>query len=195
MVSKQQAKPCERITDSTLLAECPAVLVLPALEIAHQRPVRQVLAGNYMRDGDGPGLARVLKVEFHFGRGSWCFSIEHSAQIATEYQFGTLRDSIIRFEKVTCVELPDVPVFEFGIGVYGAKSRSRMDNPFALIDGRRYEVCSRARGVRRFVANIRNGRTILSFITSEGAFDSHNTYEPHIVLGIEDWKSLKVIQS
>ncbi|WP_155629654.1 hypothetical protein [Burkholderia territorii] len=194
-MASPQIKTCERITDSTLLVQCPAILVLPMLEIVHQRPVSPVFAGYYMRNGDGPGLARVFKVEFHFGRASWCFSVEHSAQIATQYQFGTLRDSITCFEKATYVELPDVPVFDYGIGVYGAKSLSTADNPFALVDGGRYEVHSRARGVRRFVANIRNGRTLLSFITSEGALESRDTYEPHIVLGIEDWKSLTAVQS
>jgi hypothetical protein len=182
---------CEHITEAELAANRGKVLVLSSLEIYHQRPTKSIFAGYWMTDGDGPGLDRIISVQYHYGRMCWHLVVEHSAQIATNFRSGTLAQVIELFEDAMAVDLPDVRVVDYGNGVYGAKTNRSLDDPFALVDGGKYEVTSRAQGTRELVASVRNGRLLVSFLRRQGAVDEGELYEPHLVLGAEDWKSLK----
>ncbi|KVP17323.1 hypothetical protein [Burkholderia ubonensis] len=186
---------CSNITDSNLSANPNQVLVLDTLEIHNNRPHRSVLAGMHLADRDGPGLPRLVKVEYHFGWRSWVFSEEYSIQRATQYVRATMPNAIAAFEAAVGVELPDTRVIELGVGVYGSKSRLASENPFALENGSRYQVTCKTSGVRRFVVDVRNGRTLIRFLDSQGDAEPYETYAPAVVLSAEDWRSLTRLAS
>lgn len=64
-------------------------------------------------------------------------------------------------------------------------------NPWRFEDGRFYTVTDLNKGRRTFVADVRNGRVLISFIRDE-AIDG--PFEPSVVLSAEDWKSLAPTQ-
>lgn len=181
---------CNRVTDSELGSHPAQVLMLDTLEIQRDGPVQKILAGVSLPDGDGPGLARLVKVEYHYGWKSWVLSIEHSAQIATRYERKPLPDAIAAFEAIVGVEIPDLRVIEYGVGVYGAQTRYAARNPFALVNGLRYQVQSKARGIRQFEVEVRDGRTFIAFLDAVGGPVHDETFEPAVVLSMDDWRSL-----
>ncbi|KVP96962.1 hypothetical protein WJ97_14170 [Burkholderia ubonensis] len=186
---------CSNITDSDLSANPNQVLVLDTVEIHNRRPNQSVLAGILIVDGDGPGLPRLVKVAFHFGWKSWVCSEEYSIQRATRYVRASLPDAIAAFEAAVGIELPDTRVIELGVGVYGSKTRLAAENPFALEHDSRYQVQCKSSGVRRFVVDVRNGRTLIRFLDSQSNAEPDETYEPAVVLSAEDWRSLTRLAS
>lgn len=169
------------------------VSAVELIELHQGKPVVGTGVIAYLRqsDGDGPGLVRELELSYHLGRKSWMVCIGHSIQKADEQLYGTLRESVALFEKLTECELPDIKVIDLGIGIYSAKTQYQADNPYALRDGMFYAVRNKI-GVRKtFVADVENGRTRISFVGANG--HPSETFDPAVVLSAEEWRSLTQI--
>ena len=176
-------------TFSDLTANPGIILVTPEVEVFRGRTDPGILAGVCLPDGDGKGLARVMTIAFHYGRAAWHLMTEHSIQKATEWTPGNLPDLIKQFETLCGVSLPMVKVIEVGVGVYPAQAKYVADNPWAMVDGGFYSVTDPKRGRRTFVADVRNGRALISFL-DDSLQTVTETFEPSIALSMADWKSL-----
>ena len=181
-----------KITFVNLIAQRGLVHVRSEIELYRDLPQSgdHILAGVCLPDGDGPSLPRVLTIEFHFGRKCWHLKVEHSIQQRNELLPGNLPDLIRRFEMLVGVALPVVKIRHLGVGIYPAHTFQHEENPWAFIDGRFYTVQDKAGRQQTFVADVRDGRTLISFIRDGTAWEPH---EPQHVLSADDWRTLTLL--
>lgn len=166
------------------------VLVVPEVEVLHGRPSNDVLAGICLPDADGLGNPRYVSIEFHHGRKAWHLKTEYALQQAIRWDVGNLPDLMRKFESLVGVQLPMIKIIEIGVGVYAANSKYEADNPWRLQDGRFYTVHDPKQGQRTFVADVRNGRALISFVT-EGEVSA--IFDPSVVLSQHDWRTLSPV--
>jgi len=183
-----------RITFSDLSANRGVVLVQSELELHRDKPEpgHDILAGIWLPDGDGPGLTQVVSIDYHFGNKCWYLKVEHSRNQRNELVPGTLPELISKFEGRFSVKLPVIKVRHLGVGIYPAHTSKVEENPWAFVDGQFYTVQSKDRGRRTVVADVRNGRALISFVRGD---EVSETFEPAIVLSADDWRSLTPITS
>jgi hypothetical protein len=98
----------------------------------------------------------VISVGYHVGRASYVFCDERRP-LSQQYDFGTLHQSIERFESALGVTLPKIKVIWPGYGVWEAHQKytsDTADNPWRLQAGRQYEVTyARSGKTGRYLAN------------------------------------------
>jgi hypothetical protein len=178
-----------KITCSNLMAHQGIVLVRSGVELCRDKPQSgdDVLAGVCVPDGDGPKLPRLATIEYHHGRKCWHIKVEHSRQQRNEFLPGNLPDLVRKFEEMFNVTLPAIQVRHLGVGIYPAHSDKVEENPWAFVDGQFYRVRDKARGERTFVADVRDGRTLISFFRDGEVWEP---YDPRHVLSADDWRTL-----
>lgn len=181
-----------KITFSNLMAHRGVVQVRSEVELCRDVPQSgdSILAGVCFPDGDGPNLPRVMTIEYHHGRKCWHVKVEHSRQQRNELLPGNLPDLIRKFEELASVALPVVKVRHLGVGIYPAHTLQADENPWAFVDGQFYSVQDKSGRRQTFVADVRNGRTLISFVRDGQVWEP---YEPAHVLSAEEWRSLTPI--
>lgn len=189
LVDERILKVLPSFSFSDMMANPSVILAVPEVEVFRGRATPDILAGVCLPDGDEEGLARLITIEFHNGRASWGLKIEHSIQKANEWTMGNLPHLCKQFEALCGVSLPTVKVIELGVGVYAAQAKYAADNPWAMANGGFYAVTDPKRGRRMFVADVCNGRTLISFVDDQLQTVTE-AFEPAVVLSMADWKSL-----
>lgn len=190
-----QIKTSEKILFSDLAAQPGTIFVVPTVEVFQGKPAHDVLAGICLHDADGPGHPRYLTIEFHRGRHAWHLKTEYSIQRATQWEADILPNLIQRFESLVRfagesawnIKLPTIKVVDFGVGIYAAQGGLECDNPWRIEDGKFYTVRDPKRGERTFAADVRNGRTLIGFVTEDAAMEM---FDPLVVLSAHEWRSL-----
>ena len=178
-----------KITFSSLMANRGVVHVRAEVELYRDVPQSgdSILAGACLPDGDGPNLPQVVTIEYHHGRKCWHVKVEHSIQRRNDLLPGNLPDIIRKFEELTGAALPVVKIRHLGVGIYPAHTFRVGENPWAFVDGQFYSVQDKSGRKQTFVADVRNGRTLISFIRDGQAWEP---YEPGHVLSAEEWRTL-----
>jgi len=180
-------EPISKILLSDLTASPGNVLVVPEVEVFRDNPANDVLAGICLPNADSWGMPRYVTIEFHHGRKAWHLKTEYTIQRATQWEIGILPDVIRMFEGVVGVQLPKIKVIDIGVGICSANDKYASENPWRFEDGMFYTVQDPRRGKRTFAADVRNGRTLISFVTEGGVSE---TFEPSVVLTEHDWRTL-----
>lgn len=179
------------ITFSDLSVQPGVVLSAQEVEVFQGKPSKDILVGVCLPDADGPALHRYVTIEFHCGRMAWHLKTEHSIQRATNWEIGILPDLIRKFESLVDVTLPEIKIFEIGLGIYSARSRYASENPWQMQNGMFYTVRDPQRGLRTIVADVRNGRTLIAFVPNDDKpICGMETYDPSVVLTEHEWRSL-----
>jgi hypothetical protein len=155
------------------------------------QPGDSILAGVCLPDGDGPNLPQVVTIEYHHGRKCWHVKVEHSRQERNGLLPGNLPDLVRKFEELAGVTLPVVKIRHLGVGIYPAHTLQHEQNPWAFVDGKFYSVQDKTGRKQTFVADVRDGRTHISFIRDGQAWEP---YEPRYVLSAEEWRSLAPLE-
>lgn len=181
-----------KITFTSLMALRGVVHVRADIELYRDVPQSgdHIMAGVCLPDGDGPNLPRVLTIEFHFGRKCWHIKVEHSIQHRNELLPGTLPELIRQFETLVGLQLPLVKIRHLGQGIYPAHTLQPAENPWAFADGKFYSVQDKFGRKQTFVADVRDGHTLISFIRDGQAWEPH---EPRHVLSADEWRSLTLL--
>lgn len=178
-----------QLTFSDLLAKPGVVLALPKFKAHAGVPTNTgLIAGVCMPDGDGPGMPKIVMIDFHRGNKSWCLVIEHSIQKRNEYRAGILPEIVQYFEAEVGVELPAIKVIDYGTGIYPASCRFQSENPWAFRDGSTYKVTDKHGHERTLIANVKNGRTLITYLD-----ESHpiaGPFDPAVVFGFPEWETL-----
>lgn len=134
---------------------CHKNVIFVTIEIKTQRqvPLHKMIA--FAMIGDGEKKVE-LSVVYHQGLQKWCLAKRICAeQIDAHLEPMTMPDAIAEFERQVGVTLPLITVCDSVFGVYNAKSHNPVDNPFALVDGRKYRVTMDQLGKRIFQAKLK----------------------------------------
>lgn len=178
-----------KLTFSDLLAKPGVVLALHEFKASRGVPTENgLVAGVCVPDGDGPGMLRVVMIDYHRGNGTWCLVIEHSIQKRNEYRAGTLPEVVQYFEAEIGVGLPAIKVIDYGTGIYPASCRFQSENPWAFRDGSTYKVTDKRGHERTLIADVKNGRTLITYLDESSPLAG--PFEPAVVFGFSEWETL-----
>ena len=171
--------PSDRITESDLTR---GEVLFQKQFSAQPKVGGRIYAGMRLHTGG------VLTLEVHGGRGSFVVRDESRA-LSQQFTFGSLRDCVLEFERRAGVVLPDIRVFEPGVGVWEAHQMYAQggENPWRLDPGQQYEVTSPGGTTRRYLVN--DDETVTQ-VNTDGAYAIH----PRHQWGETEWMSLRKIE-